>query len=304
MGKILVAGSINMDVVNRVVALPLPGETLTGMGTAYHHGGTGANQAIAAVRSGSTVAMLGAVGTDAIGEELTESLKAAGIMTESILVKDGISGMAFITVSDVAENTIVLSPGSNALLRPEDVSDKLLDNIDILLLQNEIPWKTNKYLIKKVASLGIKIIYNPAPAHELDPEIFSYIDTLVLNETEASIVTGRTISDDSEVAKAAHDLIQKGIRHAILTLGSKGAFYFNYLGESLIIPAFQVNAVDTTAAGDTFIGAYAAALHKEKSQSDALFYATAAAAIAVTRVGAQESVPYTEEVENFIKTHS
>ncbi|RXZ80874.1 ribokinase [Paenibacillaceae bacterium] len=304
MGTILAAGSINMDVVNGVAAFPLPGETITGKGTEYHPGGKGANQAVAAARSGSPVVMLGAVGSDSTGQTMLAELQAAGIRTSHMMIKEGHSGMAFITVSDAGENTIVLSPGSNSLFSPGDISLELLQEADMVLLQNEIPWETNKALMQAAADSDCKVVYNPAPAHRLDTEILPMIDTLVLNETEASVITGQEVSDLAGAEQAAEGLIRLGVRNVIITLGSSGSYYASQLGETLHMPAFKVEAVDTTAAGDTFIGAYAASLHQGRSRASALGYATAAAAIAVTKAGAQHSVPYADEIAAFLERNS
>ncbi|REK75869.1 ribokinase [Paenibacillus paeoniae] len=304
MSSILVAGSLNMDVVNRVSEFPVPGETITGRGTAYHPGGKGANQAVAAVRSGSTVTMAGAVGLDANGQTLVESLKNSGIRTNGIIKNEALTGMAFITVNDSGENTIVLSPGSNGAFAPDDIREEIIQEADIVLLQNEIPWITNFAIMKRSVAYGSKVIYNPAPAHRVDPTVLSWIDTLILNETEAAVTTGLNIGNHQEAELAADQLITQGVKNVIITLGGNGSYYASHSGESLHMPSFKVEAVDTTAAGDTFIGAYASALHSGQSRLVALRFATAAAAIAVTRHGAQHSVPHKYEIETFLENHT
>jgi ribokinase len=293
-----------MDVVNQVAAFPSPGETITGMGTSYHPGGKGANQAMAAARSGSSVIMLGAIGSDSFGDNLLSELRAAGIDTQNVAIKSGSTGMAFITVNVAGENMIVLSPGSNARFGDEDIPSSILALSSIILLQNEVPWQTNLHVIKAVNELGIRIFYNPAPAHHLEPSVMPLINTLVLNETEAEMITKQKIVNTEQAVLAASQLIRQGVKHVVITLGKKGAYYASHLGSSIHQPAFPVEAKDTTAAGDTFIGAYASALNKGRSRTEALLFASAASAIAVTRVGAQQSVPYEEEVESFLLRHS
>ncbi|MFF2090522.1 ribokinase [Paenibacillus sp. NPDC058174] len=299
-GTILVAGSINMDIVNGVQAFPAPGETITGLGTAYHPGGKGANQAVAAARSGCPVVMLGAVGTDLFGKSLLASLSEEGIKTEEVIIKAGSSGMAFITVNSSGENTIVLSPGSNGLLVEQDIPEDRLNQAGMLLLQNEIPWPTNLYLMEQAGKRGIPVLYNAAPAHKLTAVVLPLIDTLIMNETEAESVTGEPVANVNEASHAASLLVSQGVRHVVITLGNKGCFYMDDEGIAVHQPAFEVEALDTTAAGDTFIGAYASALHKAKNRLSALLYASAASAIAVTRRGAQSSVPDEQEIELFL----
>ncbi len=303
-GTIMVAGSINMDIVNGVQAFPAPGETIIGLGTAYHPGGKGANQAVAAARSGSPVVMLGAVGTDTFGETLLTGLREVGIQTEWVIDKAGSSGMAFITVNASGENTIVLSPGSNGLFVEQDIPEERLNQAGMLLLQNEIPWSTNLYLMVQADKRGIPVLYNAAPAHKLTATALPLIDTLIMNETEAETVTGEPVANVYEASNAASLLVSRGVRHVVITLGNKGCFYMNDKGTAVHQPAFEVEALDTTAAGDTFIGAYTSALSKAKDRLSALLYASAASALAVTRRGAQSSVPDELEIESFLLQRS
>ena len=303
MRRIVVVGSINMDLVNHVTSFPKPGETIHGSGTDYYAGGKGANQAVAAARLGGDVSFIGAVGSDPFGSTLREGLSSYGIDTSAVMTKEGTSGLAFITVNDSGENYIILSGGSNSKLRPADVNPEQLQNAFVVLLQNEIPWETNVHTIKLCRSLNIPVILNPAPAMRLPEEIFPLIHTLVLNETEAEVISGTKIVDTNGASSAGALLLSKGVSRVIVTLGSKGCVYISNDDERYI-PPFQVNPVDTTGAGDTFIGAYAAALQSGKSIPEALRFASAAAAISVTRKGAQTSIPTREEVEIMLNNKS
>lgn len=301
MSKIAVIGSINMDIVNKVEEFPLPGETIHGRGTSYQPGGKGANQAVAAALAGDGAVMIGAVGDDAFGGVLTDSLRTCGVDTAAVSVKEGSSGLAFITVSGSGENTIVLSSGSNGRLTQADVSRDALAGAEIALLQNEIPPEVNLHALKLCAELGIKAYYNPAPAAPIPKEALPLIDTLVVNETEAEIVSGLPVSGVDDAHRAAEALLAAGVRRVIVTLGGKGAVALEHVGEPLRVPAFKVEPADTTAAGDTFIGAYAAASAAGRPMAEALRYAAAAAAISVTRHGAQSSIPSKDEIERFLR---
>lgn len=300
MSKIAVIGSINMDIVNQVEAFPQPGETIHGSGTVYQPGGKGANQAVAAALAGDGALMIGAVGDDAFGGVLIDSLQSRSVDTKGVSVKAGSSGLAFITVSGSGENTIVLSAGSNGKLTEADVTDEALSGAEIALLQNEIPPAVNLHALKLCAKLGIKVCYNPAPAAKLPAEALPLIDTLVVNETEAEVVSGLTVDGLEDAERAARALQAEGVARVIVTLGGKGALALDRDGAALRVPAFKVEPADTTAAGDTFIGAYAAATAAGLELAAALRYAAAAAAISVTRHGAQSSIPSKAEIERFL----
>lgn len=301
MGFLAVVGSINMDIVNRVERHPLPGETIKGESTAYLPGGKGANQAVAAARAGARVAMFGAVGDDAFGPQLLESLGSAGVDTAGVARKKSHSGLAFITVNRAGENHIVLSEGANGLVTPEDLQQAwTLDGVRAVLLQNEIPWQTNRAAMERARAQGIRIVFNPAPAFPIPEETLPLIDTLVLNESEAELVTGLTVSRIDEAERAAKRLTASGVGEVIVTLGAAGSLYLARDGAPIVTPAFPVTPVDTTAAGDTFIGYYAAALAAGEPAEKALRRASAAAALTVTRRGAQSSIPDDREVERFL----
>jgi ribokinase len=303
--NILVVGSINMDIVNRVAKHPLPGETIKGQGTVYSPGGKGANQAVAAALAGGIVTMLGAVGKDPFSLELVASLENSNVGTSEIIRKEGTSGMAFITVEESGENTIILSEGSNGKLSIKDVEERLrlLDEADILLLQNEIPFETTLFVLKEAALRQVQTYFNPAPALVIPIEVFPLIDVLILNETEIEVVTGIRIDTDEEQERAINWLLEKGVKAVILTLGEQGSLYYTKAESTILTPGFRVNAVDTTAAGDTFIGSFATAKTSGKDTKEALLFATAASAIAVTREGAQNSIPVKKEIEEFLETN-
>ncbi|CAI6038596.1 Ribokinase [Cohnella sp. JJ-181] len=301
MSKIAIIGSINMDIVNRVQEFPQPGETIHGSGTSYQPGGKGANQAVAAALAGSGAIMVGAVGEDAFGSVLIESLRSRGVDATSVSVKEGSSGLAFITVSGSGENTIILSAGSNGKLTPADVMDDALAGASIALLQNEVPPEVNLHALKRCAELGVSACYNPAPAAKIPEEALPLVDTLVVNETEAQVVSGLAVDGVDAAERAARALQAAGVRRVIVTLGAQGALALDRDGAALRVPAFKVAPADTTAAGDTFIGAYAAAIAAGRPLADALRYASAAAAISVTRHGAQSSIPSKEEIDRFLQ---
>ncbi|WP_338131392.1 PfkB family carbohydrate kinase [Cohnella rhizosphaerae] len=217
--------------------------------------------------------MIGAVGDDAFGGALTDSLRSRSVDTKTVSIKAGSSGLAFITVSESGENTIVLSAGSNGKLSEADVTRDALAGTEIALLQNEIPLAVNLHALKLCAELGIKVCYNPAPAAKLPAEALPLIDTLVVNETEAEVVSGLAVNGLEDAERAARALQAEGVGRVIVTLGGKGALALDRGGDALRVPAFKVEPADTTAAGDTFIGAYAAATAAGLELAPALRYA-------------------------------
>lgn len=301
MRKLVVIGSINMDVVSNVEQFPRPGETIHSRGTSFFPGGKGANQAVAAASAGADCVMVGAVGLDPFGNTLVASLEERGVGVTSVLSKTGTSGMAIITVNEAGENYIVLSEGANGLLTEEDVATEVKwDGVYAVLLQNEIPWQTTQYVIQSANKAGVRVWLNPAPARKIPHDVLPLIDTLIVNETEAEVVSGLKVEDTASADAAAASIIGRGTSNVIITLGEQGCFYGNAQGERFTVPAFRVSPVDTTAAGDTFIGAYAAACTEGLETEEALQFATAAAALTVTRPGAQASIPSKEEILAFI----
>lgn len=303
--RIVVVGSINMDVINHVERHPLPGETVKGRRTEYSPGGKGANQAVAAALAGAQVDMLGAVGNDSFAAVLLESLNSRGVGTAAVSAKEGTSGLAFITVSAAGENNIILSEGANGKVDANDLQANagLLEQADAVLLQNEIPWETTLAALELAKSKGVLTCLNVAPAFRLPPASWPLVDVLVLNETEASVVTGLSVAGPEEAKLAARRLIEGGVTIVVITLGVQGAVYVHRDGRILHTPAFPVRAVDTTAAGDTFAGAFAAAGFGEGAISAevALRFASAAAALTVTREGAQQAIPTKAEIDAFLR---
>ncbi len=300
--KLLVVGSMNMDIVQKVQAFPLPGETIHGGETAFYPGGKGANQAVAAARAGGDCAMVGAVGSDPFADTLIGGLEEQGVQAGLVRKKSGASGIAIITVNGEGENTIVLSPGANGLLSANDALSALPDwsGVYAVLLQNEIPPETTDEVIRAAAAAGVRVYLNPAPARELSNELMAFIDTLIVNETEAAAVSGMRVTDSDSAKKAAERLALMGAGTVIVTLGDKGCICRDGNGGMLEVPAFRASPVDTTAAGDTFIGAYAAAMSRGSGTRESLVFASAAAALAVGKAGAQASIPSEEEIVAFI----
>jgi ribokinase len=306
MKKILVVGSINMDIVSNVTEFPLPGETIPSKETSFFPGGKGANQAVAAARAGANCSMIGAVGEDPFAETLVAALHNDGIATDQVLRKNGSSGFAIITVNEAGENHIVLSEGANGKLTAEDAAASAGDwaNVYAVLLQNEIAWETTEAVIAGASAGGTRVLYNPAPAKAIPDAVFPLLDTLILNETEAAVITGLAVKDAESAQAAAKWALAKGTDSVIVTLGEKGCFYKNAQGDTAAVPAYKVKPVDTTAAGDTFLGAYAAASAEGLPIEQALSFASAAAALAVTKAGAQSSIPNKAEIEAFLQNES
>lgn len=300
--NILVVGSINMDIVIRVKHIPAVGETILASSIKKFGGGKGANQAIAAARLGGNVHMIARLGDDDNGRELLSSLRNDCVDVEGISIDNSEpSGTAFIYVSDSGDNNIVVHQGANCRLDAcmIDENIKLFDMADLCIIQLEIPIEVVEYVIRLCKDRGIKVILNPAPARNLSDEVLNDIFMLTPNETELSILTGMSTYTIDDVEKASRYLLDKGVENVITTLGEKGSLFISK-SEKFFQEAVKVAAVDTTAAGDSFTGALAAALGQDFCIKDAIKYATYAAALAVTREGAQASLPSKYEVEKFI----
>lgn len=296
---ILVIGSINLDLVATTAHIPAPGETVTGQDFQTHPGGKGANQAVAAARLGHPTQMIGRVGDDAFGVQLRAGLESAGVDTQSVLTTPGSSGTAVIVVADSGENSIVVIPGANGLVTPADI-DANLEKIraaGIVLAQLEIPLEAVQHLAQICAQEKIPLILDPAPARELPDDLLKNVTWFTPNETEAAFYL-RSHTENPQPQATAASLIAKGIQNVILKLGSKGAFLAASQSQSgPQIQPFPVQPVDTTAAGDCFNGAFAVALLQGKSPAESARFAAAAAAISVTRPGAQPSMPTLAEVQ-------
>lgn len=297
-GSIWVVGSINMDLIATTERIPSPGETVLGDRFFQAHGGKGANQAVAAARSGAKVVLVGSVGNDGFGEACIRSFEAEEIDTSRIQTHESLStGVALITVDDSGENCIVVAPGANASLDAERVRDGLtgLEPASVCVCQLETPLDGVREALSFASSAGVTTILNPAPAADLDDEIYATLDCLTPNESETEILTGIRPTDQQSAETAGTRLLDKGVSCVIVTLGRDGAVLVDGDG-SLHHPAPEVTAVDTTAAGDTFTGWLASRVALGDTFRDALPTAIAAASLAVTREGAQPSIPTAAEV--------
>jgi ribokinase len=298
--KILVVGSSNTDMVIKTQTFPAPGETILGGKFLMNPGGKGANQAVAAARLNGMVTFVGKIGDDIFGKQAVQQLEDEGINVDFVVVDpENPSGVAMITVDRKGENSIVVAPGSNGTLSATDFDKAMaeLNDSEFILMQLEIPIPTVEHIAKIAASKEKKVILNPAPAAKLSDYLLQNLYIITPNETEAELLTGIKVSDGQSALKAANILHEKGVEIIIITLGSAGAFLLAD-GKSEIISAPKVEAVDTTAAGDTFNGALVVALSEGKSIQESIAFANIAASISVTRIGAQSSVPFRKEIIN------
>ena len=298
--KIVVVGSCNTDMVINMDRLPLPGETLLGGKFFMNAGGKGANQAVAAARLGGKVNFVAKVGNDPFGIRSIDQYKAEGIGTKHVVVdKEHPSGVALILVDAHGENSIAVASGANAHLLPEDIDQAkgTIEDCDILLMQLETPMETIEHAAQMAKRAGGKVSLNPAPAHSLPESLLADLYMLIANETEAEYISGTRITDMDSVARAADIICHRGVENVVITLGSKGAF-IKERDTYHQVPALKVKAVDATAAGDTFCGAVCVALAEGRGIIEAVTFANRAAAVAVTRMGAQSSLPYRREVES------
>jgi ribokinase len=301
--NLFVVGSSNIDMVIYLPRIPSIGETILGGESQMIYGGKGANQAVAAKRSGADVGFITKLGNDAFATDYTAYLEKEGFSKQFILNdKNKPSGIAQILVSEKGENSIAVAPGSNMTLMPADLIQFLpeLAQASYLLMQLEIPLSTVEYLAEYCANKGVKVILNPAPAQKLSDELLNNIWMITPNETEAELLTAIKISDDESATTAAKILYDKGVENVIITLGEKGCLLYNANGLATF-PAFKVKAVDSTAAGDVFNGTLASALTRGKDIEEAILYGSTAAAISVTKKGAQPSIPQEDEIEAFRK---
>ncbi len=296
---ILVIGSSNTDMVIKTPRLPAPGETILGGTFLMNAGGKGANQAVAAARLGGAVTFICKTGNDIFGKQSVQLFKAEGIDT-SFIFEDPHqpSGVALITVDDKGENCIAVASGANAHLTVQNIvqANECIENTSIILMQLEIPLETVEYTASVGAALNKKIILNPAPVCKLNDGLLQHISIITPNETEAYMLTGIKVTDETTAEQAARYLYAKGIATVIITLGAKGALLLHE-NRCAVIHAPVVQAVDTTAAGDVFNGALAVALSENKPMLTAVDFACKAAALSVTRLGAQASAPYKQELD-------
>lgn len=299
--KVVVIGSLNMDLVTRAPRLPRGGETLIGQSFSTVSGGKGANQAVAAARLGAQVSMVGCIGSDAYGQQLRNALLAEQIDCDAISIVDGASGVALIVVDDNSQNAIVIVAGANGALTPGviDRFDSVLQVADVIICQLEVPDATVGHALKRGRELGKTVILNPAPASRpLPADWYAAIDYLIPNESEAAALSGLPVDSLETAETAATRLIGMGAGKVIITLGAQGSLFADGQGFQHF-PAPQVHAVDTTAAGDTFVGGFAAALASGQSEAEAIRFGQVAAALSVTRAGAQPSIPTLSDVQAF-----
>ncbi|HSD28980.1 MAG TPA: ribokinase [Vicinamibacteria bacterium] len=300
--RVVVVGSSNIDLVMKMARLPRVGETVTDATFVQAFGGKGANQAVGAARAGGEVAFVGCVGDDAYGQQVRGSLEADGIDTRFVFTEPGVaSGTALILVGGGGENYISVAPGANDRLTPAHVdrAREAIEGAAIVVTQCEIPPETIEHVVALGAELGKPVLLNLAPARRLSDAALSRLTLLAVNETEAESLTGRRVASDREVQEAAGALLAKGPRTVVLTLGARGA-YVGAEGVRSLVPGFAVEAVDTTAAGDVHGGALAVALVEGRPVLEAVRFANAAAALSVTRLGAQPSAPRRSDIETLL----
>lgn len=296
-GHIVVVGSINMDLVVRAPHLPQPGETIIGSDFRTFPGGKGANQAVAAARLGGHVKMIGRVGSDAFGEQLLQTLRADRIDTTFVQRDTAApSGVALITVEEAGQNTIVVASGANARVTPDDVgaASTAFAGASVLLLQLECPLQTVRSAIEAAKRQQVRVILNPAPSQPLDASLLSQVDYLVPNQIELALLT-----QSGSLEEGVKRLKARGVKQVVVTLGGDGVAVFDDDGVYQL-PPHRVSVVDTTAAGDAFVGGFAVALVEGKSTRAAAEWGNAAGALAVTRAGAQPSLPARAELEQFL----
>jgi ribokinase len=298
MKQIVVVGSTNTDMVVKAARIPAPGETILGGRFLMNPGGKGANQAVAAARLGAEVVFIAKVGDDLFGREAKALFAKENICTDYVLTDPSEpSGVALIMVDAKGENCIAVASGANGTLMPEDIEglEGVIAQSDMLLMQLETPLETVRYAADVAVNLGVPVILNPAPACELPSDLYDCLEVITPNESEAELLTNIKVTDEASAEAAARVLCDKGVLNVVITMGAKGAYVFD--GEDgVMVPAFKVEAVDTTAAGDVFNGALAVALTEELELEEAVRFASKAASISVTRMGAQASAPRREEL--------
>lgn len=302
---ILVIGSANVDMTAHVDHLPKPGETVGDASFSQSYGGKGANQAVAALRAGAPVSFIGCLGADMAGQQMQQTMQAEGINMEHVIVdQQKTTGTALILVDKQAENCIAVAPGANATLTPAAIDEArfAISGAEYILLQMEIPLETVAYILELTAGLGKKVILNAAPAYFLEDRLLKGLYMLVVNEQEAATMAKHKIHTQDDIVHCTEILLSKGVQHVVVTLGSKGAYYAAKR-EKIWADAYPAKAVDTTGAGDIFCGALAAALYRNGKPSEALKYASAAAALCVTKNGTQNSAPYEEEIKDFLQEY-
>ena len=303
MKKALIIGSLNIDMTVKVEKLPKLGETIFGNEFYESCGGKGANQAVAVAKLGMETEMIGMVGKDIQGKKLIQNLADNGVKADNVIKSDELTGRAIITVDKNGDNNIIVIAGSNFKITEKDIQNKInvIAENDVVILQNEIPLSVVEFCLLKAKELGKITVFNPAPATTLNDRIFHNTDYLILNETEMEEIFEIKISDEGYAEKILHKKEEHGIKNIILTLGEKGCIFFDKNNKINEYGAYKVKAVDTTAAGDSFIGAFAMKICECGDTGEAIKYATAVSAIVVTRQGAQSSIPTKDEIEDFLR---
>ncbi|MBT6813377.1 MAG: ribokinase [Anaerolineae bacterium] len=304
MNHIVVVGSLNMDLVVRVPHMPIPGETVLGNDFQNIPGGKGANQAVGAARMGARVTMIGKVGNDEFGKALTKNLANEGVGISHISVDEKeATGIAMITLDQNGQNSIVVASGANMALKPEDIRTawKKISDIDVLVMPLEVSLECVEEAVRLATESSVKVILNPAPAQKLSDDLLKKVDVLVPNESETSLLTGLAVESIEDAKIAAKSLLEKGAGAIVLTLGSRGALLISENQPAIISTPYKVNVVDTTAAGDSFVAALSVGIVEGLPLENALRQATAAGALAVTKMGAQPCMPTKKEVNELME---
>jgi ribokinase len=297
--RIVVVGSLNMDLVVRAPQIPIPGETVLGRDFGMFPGGKGANQAVAAARQGAQVTFIGRVGADAFGRQLVIGLEAEGIDARHVGVEEGAAtGVALITLDAAGENCIVVAPGANHTLMCSHIqeAEAVFRGADVLLLQLETPLASVHMAAQQAKACGVRVVLNPAPAQALPGSLLALVDVLIPNETELALLTGLPVDSLKRIEDAACTLLDQGVGSVVVTLGGRGALTVEQNQPAIHVPAFAVEVVDSTAAGDSFAGAFSVALAEGTSLHTAARRGCAAGALATTRMGAQPSIPTKTEI--------
>lgn len=299
----MVVGSSNVDLVVKSSRIPAVGETILGEDFIMTPGGKGANQAVAAAKLEAEVYFIAKLGNDVFAEQSLNNFKKAGVNTKYVIqTKEAPSGVALIAVDRVGNNIIVVAPGANQMLSPEDIrrAESDITSSAVLVAQLEVPVETVEFAAKLANNSGVPFILDPAPAQKLSPEFLKMVNVLTPNETEAHILTGIEVAEEDSACKAAKKLLESGVKAVILTMGAKG-FLLAADDKMEFVPAVKVDAVDATAAGDAFTGSLGVGLAQGKTLADAALLANYVAALSVTKMGAQSSMPTKEEVESFVR---